>query len=84
MYLSLHVKYLYNCHILTKIKYARHSFEKNIKIPDFMKSRPMGADDGKHDNYEPKFVINVLYVFMLSALHLSRFGKKKLNFLDRF
>jgi len=49
-----------------------------------MKSRPMGADDGKHDNYEPKFVINVLYVFMLSALHLSRFGKKKLNFLDRF
>ena len=43
MCISLRVKYLCACPILTKLEYSRHNFEKSSNII-FMKIRPVGAE----------------------------------------
>ena len=42
MYVGLHVSTRYFCHILMKIDFSLQIFE-NIRIPNFMKIRPVAA-----------------------------------------
>jgi hypothetical protein len=41
-YIGLNIKYPYSCHILIKLEFSRNNL-KNIKIPNFMKIRPVEA-----------------------------------------
>jgi hypothetical protein len=44
MYIRLHVKYRYSCHILMKIEFSQQIFKKNSQTPNFMKISPVEAE----------------------------------------
>jgi hypothetical protein len=61
MYVGLHVKYRYYCHILMKLVNLIDRFSKNTQISNFMKIRPVGAElfhaDGQTAHDEAKMLL---------------------------
>jgi hypothetical protein len=58
MFIDLHLKYHYSCHISMKLEFKLTDFMKNIQIPNFMKICTVGIEflhvDGwtdRHDEY---------------------------------
>jgi hypothetical protein len=72
MYIGLHVKYRYSCHILMELKFSRQIFEKSPNV-EFHEPYSSGSQaipcrrTDRHDEANSRFLQIFAYVFQTKA-----------------